>query len=130
MATIATKPNTRAMPNDFRANSSCRRFSRYQAEMLRTKKAPRTQAPSTTCVRRCKVLGLKTTAQKSVISARGPASVWTIWYPAAVCIQELATTINTAENVEPTATMHVEKKCIIGKNRVKNKKTMDKKLDT
>ena len=58
------------------------------------------------------VEGLKTTAQKSVISARTSAPSPTMWKPAGVCCQELATTIQTALKVAPSATRQVAKKCI------------------
>ena len=37
-----------------------------------------------------------------------------MWWPAGVCCQELATTIQTDEKTEPSATMTVEKKCMPG----------------
>ena len=52
------------------AKSSCLRFSRYQAEMLMMKNEPSTKAPISVCVSRSMVDGLKTTAQKSAVSAR------------------------------------------------------------
>ena len=81
--------------------------------MLMMKKAPMMKAPSNTCVRRCTVEGLNTRAQKSRISARIMGSpftnqgapsrvIWTMWWPAGVCCQLLATTIQTDEKIEPS----------------------------
>ena len=70
--------------------------------------------PTSTCVSRGTLDGLNTMAQKSVISARAPKGPLTIWNPAGVCCQEFATTIHTAEKIEPSDTMQVEKKCILG----------------
>ena len=55
--------------------------------------------------------GLKTICQKSVISARAFSPSPTMWKPAGVCIQELATTIQMALKCAPRHTMQVAKKC-------------------
>jgi hypothetical protein len=69
-------------------NSLCLPFSTYQALMLMMKKAPMMKHPMSTCIRRWTVEGLKTSCQKSVISARicGTPSMsqalpsrWMIW---------------------------------------------------
>ncbi len=83
--------------------------------------APRMKQPIQTCTRRWTVDGLKTMAQKSVISARRMAapsttqgwpsrSTLTMWWPAGVCCQLLATTIQMALKIEPRATMSAAKK--------------------
>ncbi len=41
-----------------------------------------------------------------------------MWWPAGVCCQLLATTIQTEEKIEPSATISVEKKCICGPTAV------------
>ena len=93
-----------------------------------TKNAPRMKAPIQTWISRWTVDGLKTTAQKSTISARSTGwpsttngrpsrSTGTTWWPAGVCCQLLATTIQIEEKIEPSATMHVAKKCIRGETR-------------
>ena len=93
-----------------------------------TKNAPRMKAPIQTWTSRCTVDGLKTIAQKSTISARSTGSpsitrgspsrsTGTMWWPAGVCCQLLATTIQIDEKIEPSATMQVEKKCILGDTR-------------
>ena len=75
--------------------------------MLITKKAPKMSAPMMVWLRRCTADGLKTIAQKLVISARRAAPSPTMWNPAGVCCQELATTIHTADRVDPSATSQV-----------------------
>jgi len=111
----------RAPLNERRANSWCRPLSRYQAEMERMKNEPMIIAPMSVWTRRFTVDGLKTTAQKSTTSARvilAPSTVqgtpsrtiWTTWWPAGVCCQLLATTIQTAENIDPRATMIVARR--------------------
>jgi len=72
--------------------------------------APACQQPESVCVRRSTEDGLNTIAQKSVISARAERPSPTILKPAGVCIQELATMIQTAEKCAPRATMQVAKK--------------------
>ncbi len=61
--------------------------------------------------------GLNTMAQKSVTTARACTPSPSMRYPAGVCIHELATTIQMAENMEPKATIIVEKKCTRGLTR-------------
>src|SRR5690349_4430162 len=68
--------------------------------------------PIKTWTNRCMLDGLKTIAQKSVISARAVKPVPTMWKPAGVCCHELATTIQIDEKTAPSATMHDAKKCI------------------
>ena len=70
--------------------------------------------------------GLKTMAQKSVMTARPP---WTS-NPAGVCIQELATTIQMAEKMLPSATMTVAKKCIFLPTRSQPKTSTARKPDS
>ena len=85
--------------------------------MLITKKAPRIMQPIRVWVSRMTLEGLKTMAQKSVISARARAPVPTMWKPAGVCIQEFATTIQMALNMPPSATITVARKCMRGLTR-------------
>ena len=105
------------------------------------KNEPMMKLPISTWLSRLTVEGLKTTAQKSVISAR--MTVWpsmtqgwplrimgTIWWPAGVCCQLLATTIQTEEKIEPSATMQVEKKCIFGLTRSQPKTSTARKPDS
>src|SRR5512135_813569 len=112
--TVATSSATESA---LRAEPSCRRCSRCQAETLSTKKAPRMYDPSKTWTSRWTLDGLKTIAQKSTTSARGAPSWTTMRWPAGVFIQELATTIQIAEKLEPRATMQVETKCMRGPTR-------------
>src|SRR3972149_8714792 len=113
----------------------------YQAEMLMMKKPPMIRQPIHTCTRRCMDEGLKTIAQKSTISARvigtpsttqgtPSRSIGTMWCPAGVCCQELATTIQIDEKIEPRATMHVEKKCARGLTRSHPKTKIARKPDS
>ena len=53
-----------------------------------------------------------------------------MWWPAGVCCQVLATTIQTEENIEPSATMQVEKKCIRGETRSQPKTSTARKPDS
>ena len=84
--------------------------------------------PVSTWASRIMLVGLKTIAQKSTISARstGLPSIshgtprrytCTTWCPIGVCCQEFATTIQMAEKMLPRATMQVLKKCIRGPTR-------------
>ncbi|MBK8478141.1 MAG: hypothetical protein IPL39_18090 [Opitutaceae bacterium] len=73
---------------------------------------------------------MKTMAQKSVISARAFNPSPTMWYPAGVCIQELATTIQIALKCAPKATMQVAKKCIFGPTLSQPKSRMARKPDS
>src|SRR5476651_1688852 len=98
--------------------------------MLKTKKAPDKNEPSQTCVKRSILEGLNTIAQKSVISARACMPLPTIWYPAGVCCQELATTIHTAENILPSVTITVAKKCTDGRTLFQPKSNTPKKPDS
>src|ERR1017187_9693475 len=82
--------------------------------MLITKNAARMYAPMSVWESRCMLDGLNTMAQKSVISARALSPWPTMWKPAGVCCHELATTIQMEEKNAPSATMHVEKKCVRG----------------
>src|SRR4030095_14705350 len=93
------------------AMSRCFPFRTYQAFTLSTRKHPASNAPVHTCKRRSTLDGLNTIAQKSVISARAFIPSPTIWKPAGVCCQELATTIQMAENKDPRKTRIVEIKC-------------------
>jgi hypothetical protein len=63
------------------------------------------------------VEGLKTAAQKSVSSAR-PAAAFRV-YPAGVCIHELATMIQKAESVAPTATIRIENQWLRRERRLR-----------
>ena len=95
-----------------------------------TKKPPRMKAPMSVWARRSRVEGLKTTAQKSVTSARRRRPSPTMWKPAGVCCQELATMIQIAENIEPRETMMVEKKCMAGETRSQPKTSTARKPDS
>ncbi len=88
------------------------------------------KAPSSTCTSRSTLEGLNTIAQKSVISARAAAPVPTMWKPAGVCCQELATTIQTAEKIEPSATMTVATKCMPGDTRSQPNTSTARKPDS
>ena len=105
------------------------------------KNAPTRKHPIQTCTSRSIVEGLKTIAQKSVISARitiSPSTTsglpsrktGTTWEPAGVCCQELATTIQTDEKIEPRATITVAKKCIFGPTRSQPKTSSARKPDS
>ena len=113
-----------------RATSRCLCLSTYQALMLITKKPPRMKAPRSTWPRRCIADGLNTIAQKSVITARAPASSTTISKPAGVCCHELATTIHTDENTEPRKTIIVAKKWVLGPTRSQPKTSTARKPDS
>ena len=106
-----------------------------------TKNAPTMKAPIQTWTSRWTVEGLKTSAQKSTISARrtgspsmksGPPSriIWTMWWPAGVCCQLLATTIQTEEKIEPRRPSAVAKKCIFGDTRSQPKTSSARKPDS
>ena len=71
--------------------------------------------------------GLKTTAQKSVMTA---LVVSRSSKPTGVCCHELATMIQTAEKIEPSATMSVAKKCILGETRSQPKTSTARKPDS
>ena len=94
--------------------------------MLMTKNAPRMKAPSKAWTRWFMLEGLKTIAQKSVMFAWLFVDV----KPAGVCCQELATMIQTAEKIEPSATMNVAKKCIRGETRSQPKTSTARKPDS
>src|SRR3954452_11992186 len=120
--------------NDRRANSSCLRCSRYHGEMLITKNEPRTNAPVSVCVSRSSVDGLKTTPQKSAVSARIVCKpfrvIVTILWPAGVCCQLFATIIHTAENIDPIATIHVARKWNLGVTLSQPKTSTARKPDS
>ena len=61
--------------------------------------------------------GFSTMAQKSVISARAFSPSPTMWQPAGVCCQLLATTIHTALNMDPSHTPSVAMKWTRGLTR-------------
>ncbi len=111
----------KAILKAFFESSTCLFFSRYQAWTLNTKNVPARKAPIHTCSSRSTLEGLNTMAQKSVISARAIMPSPTMWYPAGVCCQELATTIHTAENMEPSHTPRVAMKCTRGLTRFQPK---------
>lgn len=133
-AQIWSRQVTRAKPAATRidaiANRSCRRLIRYQALTLSTRKAPASHAPSTVCVSRTTDDGLNTIAQKSTISARGPDGPATMWYPAGVCIHELATTIQIALKWAPRHTISVLKKGTRGGRRSQPKSRRARKPDS
>src|SRR6202008_758648 len=83
-------------------------------------------APRTTWTRRSILEGLKTMAQKSVMTARPPCTS----NPAGVCIQELAMTIQMAEKMLPSATMTVAKKWIFLPTRSQPKTSTERKPDS
>src|ERR1035437_4642955 len=74
--------------------------------------------------------GLKTIAQKSVISARAVVPAPTMWKPAGVCCQELATTIQIAEKNAPNATMQVARKCVRAETLSQPKTSTARKPDS
>src|SRR5512143_916653 len=93
--------------------------------MLMMKKEPMMRAAIQTWTRRWTVDGLKTRDEKATISARIAARpsatqgtpsrrTGTMWWPAGVCCQLFATTIQIDENTDPRATIDVAKKCILG----------------
>ncbi len=130
IATLATAAISSPTRKPRLASSSCRRLSRYQAQMLVTKNAPWMKLPSRTWTRRCMLDGLNTIAQKSVISARALAPCPTMWKPAGVCCQEFAITIQVAENTDPKNTMQVAKKCMRRDTRSQPNTSSDKKPDS
>ena len=79
--------------------------------MLHTKAPPRMPEPAHTWSSRSTELGLNTMAQKSTISARGPNGPSTMWNPAGVCIQLLATVIQIDENTLPRNTISDANQC-------------------
>jgi hypothetical protein len=99
-------------------------------------------APIRTCDRRSMDEGLKTSAQKSTISARtcgmpsmtsglpSSSSIARMVEPAGVCCQELAITIQTAENIEPRKTIIVEKKWTFRETRSHPKTSTARKPDS
>src|SRR5262249_43437485 len=121
-ARLNTSARNSAPANERRAKSRCRPRNRDHADTLMTKKVPTMTAPISVCARRLTDDGPNTTPPKSATTARmigWPAasiqgrpsrSTGTISWPAGVCCQLLATTIQTAENIEPSATMSVAKK--------------------
>ena len=62
--------------------------------------------------------GVNTTSRKLVMNAWSPWPTSSTLYPAGVCIQELAMTIQVALNVAPTTTMVVAKSHILLPSRV------------
>ena len=68
-----------AMRSAFRESSTCRPLRMYHACTLITRKAPARNAPIHTWVSLSTLLGLKTMAQKSVISARASMPSPTTW---------------------------------------------------
>src|SRR6056300_1581078 len=94
------------------------------------RKPPAKNAPIQVCKSRSTELGLKTIAQKSVTSARTLSPSPTRWYPEGVCCQELATTIQTALNIEPSHTPRVAMKCIRGLTRFQPKSKIPRNPDS
>jgi hypothetical protein len=129
-ASEAKSATTSPSFSEFLANGRCRPRSRYHALTERTRNAPACQAPSTVWVRRSTLDGLKTITQKSVISARTWGGVPTRWKPAGVCIQELATTIQTALKCAPRQTITVPRKCTRGPTRSQPNSSSARKPDS
>src|SRR4030095_345962 len=101
---------TSAILNVGLAISRCLLFKIYQAFTLNTRNAPARKDPTHTCRSLSTLEGLKTIAQKSVISALAFSPSPTILNPAGVCCHELATTIHIAENKDPRNTIIVDRK--------------------
>ena len=89
--------------------------------MLMMKNEPSTKAPINVCVSRFRVDGFRTAVQKSTSSARKTVIPSTIHgcpsrstavtrWPAGVCCQLFATTIQMEEKIEPSETMIVATK--------------------
>src|SRR4029078_4654486 len=102
----------------------------YHAYTLNTRKDPASSAPIQTCSNLSILDGLKTMAQKSVISARACNPSPTILNPAGVCCHELATTIHMAENSEPRNTRMVDIKWTVGETLFHPKIKIPRKPDS
>src|SRR5476651_514939 len=102
--------------------------------MLITKNAPRINAAASACPRRGMAEGLKTIAQKSLMTARLKVTPFStlvsILKPVGVCCHELAMMIQTDEKIAPRLTMQVEKKCIVEETRSQPKTSTDRNPDS
>ncbi len=91
-------------------------------------------APSTAWTKRTTLDWLRITAQKSVMTARRTVSLPTVSEttskPTGACCQELATMIQMAEKIEPSATMSVAKKCMRGDTRSQPNTSTARKPDS
>ena len=104
----AMKPKTAATTMLRLAIFWCRSCKRKRAEMPTTKSEASRKAELVVWVNLCTATGERATSQKFCISKRALSGLKAM--PTGNCIQPLATRIQTADRLEPTATIQVEKR--------------------